>query len=772
MEWLRGLLVPEPMGTPLALLVALPVLALGALVIALSRGGSSVATRLTLGGLVIFGCATGIMAWVATNAVVHTGLLELTRRFQGPVVLAAVSDFDNPKLRPRLTLLRTANPTIQFVLITRLVCTSQCTEFVEANTPSLEAVVRMRGADSWLSARDGTVIHGQLYAVITSAVRDSTGVPVALLVAGVEAAAATTTATSTLWTLLAVSWVLLVGVAIGTRRYTALAVTQRVRALTETIRSGVRDTPIARTRDDELDVLRTVIDTEITESRERDRVQNARVRALVDNAPYGICRLDGTGTILEANPSFNRLATGTATRSAIGDSIQQYIEATMNSDALLAYWHSGASRESQTLRWSTADAKSRLVRIAGRAVGEEIELITEDVTEQRALEAQLQQAQKMEALGQLTGGIAHDFNNLLTIILGTVPFLRASLVDETPTVRSDLTDIEKAAQRGALLIRRLLVFSRADDLRMQPVRVRTLLEGAEFLLRRTLPPSVNIHTHSERSDAVIIADVTAVEQMLLNLATNSRDAMPSGGELHIIIRREELDVAGAAAIGLDHEGVYHVIAVTDTGEGIPAALRHRVFDPFVTTKSQASGSGLGLSMVYGMMRRHRGTVHIESTVGAGTMVALYFPESTEPVVVIAGETVNMPAPTSGLTRVLLVEDDATVRRITRLTLERLGYSVETADDGQQALDVILTGGPFVLVITDVLMPRLDGRELLRSAREAGSILPFILLSGQPLEDLETIARLDRAVWVLQKPWTETELARVAAAAVHPVGKQR
>ena len=772
MELLREILVPAPMGTPLFLLAALPILALGALLLTLARGGPSVATRLTLIGLVIFGFATGIMTLVATNAVLHTGLIELTRRFQTPVVLVASSAFGDPKLRPRLALLRTANPTIQFVSITRLQCASQCTVFVEADTPSLEAVVRTRSANAWLSVRNGAVVDGRLHAVITAAIRDSTGMPVALLVAGVAAAAATTTATNTLWTLLFVSWGLIAGVATGTRRYAALAVTQRVRALTETIRAGVRDTPIARRRDDELDILHAVVDAEIAESRERDRVQNARVRALVDNAPYGICRLTGSGIIIEANPSFNRLAIGTDTRSTIGDSIRRYIDASTDVDALLSAWHTDPGRESQTLHWTTNDAKSRLVRIAGRALDDDVELIAEDVTERQALEAQLQQAQKMEALGQLTGGLAHDFNNLLMIILGIVPLLRASLTDATPIVVNDLTDIEKAAQRGALLIRRLLVFSRADDLRLQPVRVATLLDDAEFLLRRTLPPSVRIHTDPAGTEAVIVADATAVEQMLLNLATNSRDAMPSGGELRIGVKRTELDATGAASIGLDRAGPYHVISVTDTGEGIPAAIRDRVFDPFVTTKSRASGSGLGLSMVYGMMKRHLGTVRIESTEGEGTTMALYFPESIEPVQTTSGVPASAPGARSGLTHVLLVEDEPIVQRITRLALERLGYSVETADDGQQALDALRTRGPFALVITDLLMPRIDGRELIRLARSTGNTLPFILLSGQPMDELESIAGIEHGVRVLQKPWAEAQLAHIVATAVHPAGKQR
>ena len=647
----RYVVLPSAMILPLLLLIAPPLLALAALLMAIARGGVSVATRLTLTGLVLSGLGTGVMAWVATGAALSSGLGEMTRRFQPSVGAAAGEMSASTDIGPRMILLHTANRAIRFVGVVRLQCTSACVMAVDVERPALGAALESRTASQWLRLGGRVVIDGRLYAINTAAIRDASGMPVAVLVAGIDAADVTSTARASLWTLLLISWALFGLVALSTRRFTGVIVTQRVNAVINRIQSGENHATVGSDRNDELDQLRRAVDSVIGLSVERD--------------------------------------------------------------------------------------------------------------------AQLRQAQKMDALGRLTGGIAHDFNNLLTIIIGIVPMIRRELPSAPQIVLEDLTDIERAAQRGAQLIRKLLVFSRADDLQLRPVRIATLVGDAEFLLRRTLPPDVRFVAEIPALQSVIAADATAVEQMLLNLATNARDAMESGGELRITVRTERVDAPLAARLGLARHGTYHVVVVSDTGHGMPESIRDRVLEPFFTTKPPSSGSGLGLSMVYGMMRRHDGAVRVISAEGEGTSVELFFPETDAPVDVATTPTDQPASAQAGVLRVLLVEDDVQVQRITKLTLEQFGYTVTPANDGQQALAMLRLSAPFSAVISDALMPNLGGPDLLRIARAEGFTLPFIIVSGNATEDLETLARTDGLAWVLTKPWTGARLAKVTAAAIAP-----
>ncbi len=375
-----------------------------------------------------------------------------------------------------------------------------------------------------------------------------------------------------------------------------------------------------------------------------------------------------------------------------------------------------------------------------------------------ALEAQLRQAQKMEAIGQLTGGIAHDFNNLLTIILSNVELLKSELSTERAGAPADLAEIESAARKGAAMVRQLLAFSRTGQLELAPVELPRLLRDLSEMLRRFLPETIDIRVTAEPDAPPVLADRGAVEQILLNLATNARDAMPAGGILGISLERRRIDERFRDAMGEGRAGVYVCLAVSDTGAGMDPAVLERLFEPFFTTKPPGAGTGLGMAMVYGLVRQHGGLVDIESAPGRGTTVRVYFPASARADAAPAGARVSPPQGAAGTETVLLVEDEAGIRRVAQRALERAGYRVLTAGDGVDALDVFRDhAGEIRLVVSDVVMPRCGGPELREAVLKAGYTVPFLFMSGYAARDARAGEQLDVELPVLHKPWSVADL---------------
>jgi len=407
-----------------------------------------------------------------------------------------------------------------------------------------------------------------------------------------------------------------------------------------------------------------------------------------------------------------------------------------------------------------AYARSELVpeldaqgRVAGCFV------LSVNITDLKNTQAALVHAQKMEAVGQLTGGLAHDFNNLLTVVIGNLVSLQERYPDD-PDIGEYVLPALKASRRGASLIKRLLTFARKQPLSLRRVSMAELVNDALLLLKRTLPAHITVSTAPMLEPAHALTDVQQLENALLNLALNARDAMPDGGQLTIGAARRELDAAQAADFHVA-PGCYVALSVSDTGVGMDAATQARASEPFFTTKRFGSGSGLGLSMVYGFARQSGGGICIQSALGEGCVVTLELPCADDEL-----EPETLPGPLHPATRhgeqrplVLLVEDDPDVRRVIRLQLVGLGYPVMEADHAADAL-LLLASVPTVgILVSDLVMPGgMDGHALCSAARQRAPHVKSLLISGYcdgeaaPAQALTNFA-------LLKKPFTAAELQR-------------
>ncbi|MDR3472078.1 MAG: PAS domain S-box protein [Devosia sp.] len=386
--------------------------------------------------------------------------------------------------------------------------------------------------------------------------------------------------------------------------------------------------------------------------------------------------------------------------------------------------------------------------------------IIHDMTEQTNAEQALRQSQKMEALGQLTGGIAHDFNNLLTVIVGNLEMLEAKLSDSAQL--SLVNEALEAADLGARLTGRLLTFARRSMLEPKLVDLNTFVSGLTDMLQRTLGETVALTTSLSPELWVTRVDPSQVESAIINLAVNSRDAMPNGGRLLIETSNTHIDEAYAAAEPGLSPGDYIRLSVSDDGVGMPAAIRERAFEPFFTTKEQGKGTGLGLSMIYGFARQSGGHATIYSEQGMGTTVRIYLPRHYLPAASdVLGAVADRMTLGVGQT-VLVVEDDPRVRRLTVTRLGELGYQVVEATNGAEALAVLSNSTGVELVFTDLVMPDMSGYELAARVRELYPQIRLLLTSGYAEEFANSDRLFSEQLRLLRKPYRLADLA----AAVH------
>ena len=384
-----------------------------------------------------------------------------------------------------------------------------------------------------------------------------------------------------------------------------------------------------------------------------------------------------------------------------------------------------------------------------------------DTTDRKLLEEQLRQALKLEAIGQLTGGVAHDFNNILTVITGTIDIL-ANAVGHDAKLSAIARMIDDAATRAADLTRHLLAFARKQPLHPRLTDVNELIVDAAKLLRPTLGEQVEIESKLDETAWPALVDPSQLTTALLNLAFNSRDAMPDGGKLTFQTGNVVLDDAYAAG-NLDvRPGAYLMIAVSDTGSGIPAAVLDQVFMPFFTTKKAGRGTGLGLSMVYGFVKQSDGHVKIYSEEGCGTIVRIYLPHATGEVGAAIGPADAAPA--GGTESILVVEDDALVRDYVTVQLQNLGYRTAAAANAAEALQLLDDGGAFDLLFTDVIIPGgVNGRQLAEEAARRLPAIRVLFTSGYTEDVIVHNGRLDPGVVLLSKPYRKIELARQVRA---------
>lgn len=383
-----------------------------------------------------------------------------------------------------------------------------------------------------------------------------------------------------------------------------------------------------------------------------------------------------------------------------------------------------------------------------------------DVTEKKKLENQLRQAQKMEAIGQLTSGIAHDFNNILSAIIGYASLLQMKMTPDDPQ-RLYVDQILAGTDRAASLTRSLLTFSRKQLTNLQPVNINENIRKVETLLLRTIGEDIDLRSELAPGDLIVNADAGQIDQVLMNLATNARDAMQQGGILSIETSVVESDELGAGPAG-DGKQRYVRILVTDTGVGMDEKTREKIFEPFFTTKDLGRGTGLGLSMVYGIIKQHNGDIRCYSEPGTGTTFKIYLP--------LLAAAASVPAAASGLLgaenrlqgteTILVAEDDEVLRGLAKSTLESFGYTVITAVDGKDAVGRFLENrGKIGLVLCDVIMPRMNGGEVGAAVRKNKPDARILFMSGYPADFVQQKSMLEEGAEVILKPFSPIVLAR-------------
>jgi len=439
-------------------------------------------------------------------------------------------------------------------------------------------------------------------------------------------------------------------------------------------------------------------------------------------------------------------------------------------DSIEAFLH-GEYRHISECRERAFDGTELIVRIV-RQLPEDfkddwsriIETV-EDITEQKQAEAELRQANKMEAVGQLTGGLAHDFNNLLAVVLGNLELIGERISDDE-VIRNLVQKALSAGERGATLTHRLLAFSRRQALSPRPVEANELLAGMVDMLDRTLGEAVEISLLPRAGLWNCIADPVQLETAILNLAINARDAMPQGG--HLTIETDNALVGQSLAGGSEAvaPGDYVVLSVSDSGIGMRPEIQERVFEPFFTTKEVGKGSGLGLSMIYGFVRQSGGAVTLESAPGKGTTVRIFLPRATERTDQITAQEELVSEFAGQGERVVVVEDDKKVRELVAEQLEGLGYCVMTAANSREALSLLEGEGTFDLLLSDVVLPGgMSGRDLAGLAQSRIPDLRVLLMSGYSAEDSDDKDNVAAFGSPLQKPFRRLELARALRAAL-------
>ena len=428
-------------------------------------------------------------------------------------------------------------------------------------------------------------------------------------------------------------------------------------------------------------------------------------------------------------------AAGGIQRPTVGEGVPEFIDS--------LYAKDGSCR---TVAWSTVP-EGDLLYIVGR-----------DITAQRDMEDKLRQSQKMEAIGQLTGGIAHDFNNLLAGILGSVDLIRIRLkAGRYETIERFVDAASRSAKSAASLTERLLAFSRRQSLDARPHDINKLIAGMEDLLHRTLGENIELHTALHEGLWPAIADANQLENVLLNLVINARDAMPTGGRLTLHTDNAQLDDTGVSIDAEVEAGDYVAIGVSDTGCGMSPEVMARAFDPFFTTKPIGQGTGLGLSMIYGFAKQSGGHVRLVSKVGEGTTFTLYLPRAQ------SRDATQVPFETRAVPRgdgetVLIVEDDATVRMLVVEVLKELGYAYLEAPDPQAALKMLATDIDIDLLLTDVGLPGMNGRQLAEIARQTRSQLKVLFLTGYAENAVVRGGFLGPGMDMISKPFALDALA--------------
>ncbi|HTV51063.1 MAG TPA: response regulator [Steroidobacteraceae bacterium] len=535
------------------------------------------------------------------------------------------------------------------------------------------------------------------------------------------------------------------------------------------MRSGARDYVLK----DRLARLPPTVERELREARDRQRrrqseealrISEARFARLAESGIVGIAIADVLGNVLEANDAYLKICGCTPEDVAAGR--VRWADATppelmaLADKALVSLREHGAAApwETEVIR---KDGTRVPVMVAVAMLEHPLTIaIVTDLTERRAAERalrrteeQLLQAQKMEAVGILAGGVAHDFNNILSIILGYCGMLLDDLPAES-ALRGDILEIQAAGERGAALTRRLLAFSRQQVVEMTTVDLNAVVRGIDLMLRRLIRSDIRLALGLHENLGLCRCDAGQVEQVLMNLAINAVDAMPEGGTLTVETANAELDDEYVVSHGELKPGRYVALIVSDTGMGMSKEIQARIFEPFFTTKPKGKGTGLGLSTVFGIVQQAGGSLQVYSEPGRGSTFKIYLPRMEQSAA--ASPASPAFALARGAETVLLVEDEERLRRITAEILKRAGFNVLQAGEGDEALAICANhSGVIDLLLTDVVMPRMNGRQLAERVREMLPGIKVLFSSGYTGGVLE--GELPVGAAFLQKPFTPTAL---------------
>ncbi len=401
------------------------------------------------------------------------------------------------------------------------------------------------------------------------------------------------------------------------------------------------------------------------------------------------------------------------------------------------------------------DIRSYPVKDASGKIVSVIETIT-DVTEKKKLEEQLLHAQKMEAIGQIAGGVAHDFNNILTAIIGYGSLMQMKMNDDDP-MRTNVDHILACADRAGIVTHGLLAFSRKQAMSVKPVNMNEIILRVESFLKRLIGEDIEFKSTTTGEDLVCEADSGQIEQVLMNLATNARDAMPKGGCLTMGTDQVLIDSEFVRAHGFGKPGTYALISMADTGSGMDEKTRRKIFEPFFTTKDSGKGTGLGLSIVYGIVKQHNGYINVYSEPGKGTTFRIYIPQIQGKAAEGAPALVSSP-PLRGTELVLIAEDDAAVRDLTRVVLEEYGYHVITAEDGDDAIKKFIENRERIqLTILDLIMPKKSGKEVYDEIRKISPGMKVLFQSGYTADRIHREGIIEEGLEIIQKPVVPRDL---------------
>ncbi len=482
-------------------------------------------------------------------------------------------------------------------------------------------------------------------------------------------------------------------------------------------------------------------------------------RSLVTHAPYGVCRCSADGILLDVNPALVSMLGYTSGTELVGRNLANLYSDSQQWFSLADYLRLLEKFQGLPADWLRNDRSQINVRLSGRAFRNDantifFELFAEDVTERLSLEQQLRQAQKMEAVGRLAGGIAHDFNNLLMVISGYSEFLLGQIGTD-PALRGHVQEISNAAERATSLTRQLLAFSRKQMLAPKIVDLNGVVAENVKMLTRLIGEDIDLVMIPGRDIGAVKADPGQIEQVIMNLAVNARDAMPHGGKLTIETANVTLDANYARVHSPVKPGDYVMLAISDTGMGMDADTQSHIFEPFYTTKG-LKGTGLGLSTVYGIVKQSEGYIWLYSESGKGTTFKIYLPRFSATGETLATQPALAPdqtQPSPGHETILLVEDEENLRRLARQSLENKGYRVIDAPDGAAAIQISQAHpGPIHLLLTDVIMPGMNGRELANQISPSRPEMRVLYMSGYTENHIGHNGTLDQGITLLQKPF--------------------